>query len=160
MMSLLPLFQAIELSSVGQAIKSSTWAFAVIEALHLLGFAALGGSILLVDLRALGVGLRAQSVADLAREIQPVLFASLGVMFATGLPMFISEAVKCYHSTAFWLKMTCLTLAILFTFTVRLEVTRAPEGRTRPLVAKLVACVSLALWLGVAASGRWIGWSG
>ena len=36
----------------------------------------------------------------------------------------------------------------------------AGEGRVRPLWLKLVALVSLALWFGVAAGGRWIGFSG
>jgi Family of unknown function (DUF6644) len=158
-MSWLPLFQSIELSSMAQAIKSSSWAFAFIEAVHLLALGALGGSILLVDLRAFGIGLRSQSVAEVAREARPVLYASLGVMVATGIPMFVSEAVKCYYSEAFRLKMTCLLLALVFTFTVRRTVTMQAEG-ARPLVLKLIACVSLALWFGVAASGRWIGWSG
>jgi Family of unknown function (DUF6644) len=158
--SWLPVFQSIELSFIGQAIKTSPWAFPVIEAVHLLAFAALGGSILLVDLRAFGVGLRSQSVANLAREAQPVLFVSLGAMLATGVLMFVSEAVKCYHSAAFQLKMTSLLLAMLFTFTVRRKVTMMDEGSVGPLVLKLVAIVSLALWFGVAASGRWIGWSG
>jgi len=55
--------------------------------------------------------------------------------------------------------MTCLALALVFTFTVRMKVTMADEGRVRPRWLKLVALVSLALWFGVGASGRWIGFS-
>jgi hypothetical protein len=34
------------------------------------------------------------------------------------------------------------------------------EARVRPLYFTLVALVSLMLWLGVGAGGRWIGFSG
>ncbi len=56
--------------------------------------------------------------------------------------------------------MTCLALVIVFTFTVRRRVTMADEGRVQPMWLKLVAFVSLALWFGVGAGGRWIGFSG
>jgi hypothetical protein len=157
---MLQTFQAIELSTIGQAIKTSSWAFAVIESVHLLALAVIGGAVLLVDLRMLGFGLRQQSVRDLARDAEPFLVGSLIVMLVTGVALFASEAVKCYYSTPFWVKMTSLSLAIVFTFTVRRRVTRAEAALPRPIVYKLVALVSLTLWFGVGAGGRWIGFSG
>src|SRR5438876_4662217 len=99
-MSLLPLFQWCEASAVGSAIRTSPWAFAVIESIHLLGLAAIGGAVLVVDLRLLGLGLRGQRVADLARDVEPWLVGSVAVMLTTGVSLFLSEAVKCYYSTA------------------------------------------------------------
>jgi len=57
-------------------------------------------------------------------------------------------------------KMSALMLAMIFTFTIRRTITSADEGRVGPLVYKGVAVVSLLLWFGVGASGRWIGFSG
>ncbi len=159
-MSLLPFFQWCEATSIGTAIRSSTWAFAVIESGHLLALATIGGAVLLVDLRMLGLGLRRQTIPDLARDAQPWLIGSLLVMLTTGVALFLSEPTKCYYSTPFWVKMTCLFLAIVFTFTVRRRVTMAEGTRVRPLWYKLVALVSLTLWFGVGAGGRWIGFSG
>src|SRR5262249_12943094 len=159
-MSLLPFFQWCEASPVGQAIRLSPWAFAVIESVHLLGLAVIGGAVLLVDLRLLGLGLRRQPLAEVAREAQPWLVGSLVVMLSTGVALFMSESIKCYYSTAFWVKMTSLLLAIVFTFTVRRNVTLAAEKPPRLLRRRVVALVSLALWLAVGASGRWIGFSG
>jgi uncharacterized protein DUF6644 len=156
----LPLFQALEGSAVGQAIKGSAWAFAVIESVHLLALATIGGGVLLMDLRLLGVGLRRQSVAEIARTTQPIVTWSLVVMIVTGVALFLSEAVKCYYSTPFRVKMVCLLLATIFTFTVKRRATGAAEGSVRPLWLKVVALVSLALWFGVGAGGRWIGFSG
>jgi hypothetical protein len=158
-MSLLPLFEWCENVGVGQAIRSSTWLFPVVEGVHLLGLCVIGGAILLVDMRLLGLGLRRQPVAELARDSQPFLIGSLMVMLITGLLLFSSEAVKCYYSAAFWFKMTSLALAIIFTFTMRQRLTLADESRIGPMKARLVALISLALWSGVGWGGRWIGFS-
>jgi len=157
---LLPFFQWCEASVFGSAIRTSPWAFAVIESVHLLGLAVIGGSVLVVDLRLLGLGLTNQSIRDVARDALPWLVGSLAVMLLTGVALFMSEAIKCYYSTPFWVKMTSLGLAILFTFTIRRKVTMADEARLRPLWLKATAIASLALWFGVGAGGRWIGFSG
>src|SRR4029077_10966792 len=106
------------------------------------------------------LGLRHQSIGEVARSAFPWMVGSLLVMLATGIALFLSEPLKCYYSTPFWLKMSSLALAIVFTFTIRRSVTRADEARMRPIFYKLVAVVSLGLWFGVGASGRWIGFSG
>lgn len=157
---LLPFFEWCDATTVGSAIRTSSWAFAVIESVHLLGLSVIGGAVLLVDLRLLGFGLRDQPISGVARAAFPWLVGSLVVMLLTGIALFLSEALKCYDSPPFWVKMSCLALAMLFTFTVRRSVTMADERRVRPVSYKLVALVSLTLWFGVGASGRWIGFSG
>lgn len=158
-MSLLAFFQWCEQSAIGEAIRRSAWLFPVIEAIHLLGLGFIGGAVLVVDLRLLGLGLRRQSVAQLARDAQPWLIGSLIVMITTGTLLFTSEAIKCYYHAAFWVKMTSLFLAIVFTFTVQRKVTTADETRVGPLWGKVVALVSVMLWSGVGIGGRWIGFS-
>ncbi|HZT75928.1 MAG TPA: DUF6644 family protein [Vicinamibacterales bacterium] len=157
---MLSVFQSIEWSSVGQLIKNSPWAFAVIESIHLLALAVIGGAVLLVDLRLMGLGLKRQTVTEVARDAQPVLVWSLGVMLLTGIALFVSEAIKCYYSTPFWVKMASLLLAILFTFTIKRKITLADNATRNPALMRVVAVVSLALWFGVGAGGRWIGFSG
>src|SRR6185369_12790965 len=109
-MELVQYFQAIADSSLSQAISTSTWAFAVIESVHLLALSVIGGAVLMVDLRLLGLGLRRQQVAEVARDAQPWLIGSLIVMLVTGVLLFLSEPVKCYYSTPFRIKMLCLLL--------------------------------------------------
>ncbi len=159
-MSLLPFFEWCESTAVGNVIRESLWLFPVIESFHLLALALIGGAVLVVDLRLLGLGLRRQPVAQLARDAQPWLVWGLVVMVTSGILLFSSEAVKCYYNTAFRTKMMFLLPAIVFAFTVRRKLASADEGRVRPIWSKLVALVSLALWCVVGASGRWIGFSG
>ena len=156
---LLPYFQALESSSIGQAIRDSVWLFPFIEAFHLLALAVIGGAVLLVDFRLLGLGLKRQPVAVLAKDAQPWLVGSLLIMLTSGVLLFLSESIKCYYSFAFWTKMTALALAILFTFTIRRRVTLADEVRVGPVWSRVVAAISILLWATVGWGGRWIGFS-
>jgi hypothetical protein len=159
MMSVLPFFQWCYQTPVGETIRNSTWLFPVIEAVHLLGLGLTVGAVLIVDLRLLGVGLNRQPVAQLSAGAQPWLLGGVTLMFASGFPLFLSEALKCYYSIPFWVKMTSLLLALLFTFTIRRRVTRGDMTPVRPPLGRLTALISLSLWFGVAWGGRWIGFS-
>ena len=152
-----PWIDGIAASALGQAISASSWAFAVIESVHLLALAVIGGAVLMVDLRLLGFGLRAQPLERVARDAWPWFVGSWVVMIVTGVLLFVSEPVKLYFSTPFFWKMVFLLFGSLFAVTVRRRVTLAGEEQTPAVVMKLVGVVSLLLWFGVGASGRWIG---
>jgi hypothetical protein len=157
-MSLLDLFQLGEHSAIGETIRNSVWLFPLIEAFHLVGLGATAGAVLIVDLRLLGLGLRDHPVSQVAKDAEPWLLGSITLMFASGFPLFLSEATKCYYSFAFWIKMTSLFLVIIFTFTLRRRVVMADDS-SPALWGKLAAVVSLLLWAGVGWGGRWIGFS-
>ncbi len=153
-----PFFRWCESTLIGSAVAESVWAFPILAALHLLGLCVLGGALLVVDLRLLGAGLTGQPVARLARSARRWLITGLLTMVATGIPLFLSEAIKAYYNTSFWVKMITLPVALLFTFAVRERVARE-EGGDPGVRGKVVGAVSLALWFTVAAAGRWIGFS-
>ena len=158
-MSLLPFFQWCYQTPLGAAIRDSTWLFPLIEAFHLVGLGLTVGAVLIVDLPLLGVGLRRQPVAELASAAEPWLLGSIALMFVSGIALFLSEAIKCYYSFPFWIKMTALLLALLFTFTFRRRLARMSMASDRSLLGRLTALTSLTLWFGVAWGGRWIGFS-
>ena len=155
---LLPFFQWCESLWLGQFVVGSLWLFPVIESIHLLSLAMLGGSILLVDFRLLGLGLKDRAVSELARDARPWMIAGLIAMVLSGIPLFLSEPIKCYYNDSFWVKMTALPIAIAFAFTIRARVT-ADGVRNTARRQMLVGALSIALWVVVAAAGRWIGFS-
>ena len=154
----LPLFEWLENTSVGTAVRNSLWLFPVVEGIHLIGLGLLGGAILVVDLRLLGVGLKRQVPAELIRHTQPWLIGAIVLLAVTGITLFLSEAVKCYYNTSFWVKITTLPIAIIFTFTVRKWLLQRLIVDTS-WQTRLLGVLSLALWFTVAAGGRWIGYS-
>ncbi len=159
-MDLLAFFQWFEDSGLGRAVRESVWAFAVIESIHLIALVLLGGAALLVDMRMLNLGLRQRPVAELARDAQRVFSIGLVLAVVSGTALFASEAVKCYYSTPFWIKIITLFVATIFTYGVRNRVAFAQEGRVGVASKALVAVLSIGMWFTVAASGRWIGFSG
>jgi len=158
-MDLLPFFQWCYDTPIGEAIRNSNWMFALIEACHLVGLALMGGAILIVDLRLLGLGLKKQPVAQLASGAAPWLLGSVIVMFLSGVPLFLSEAIKCLYNFPFWVKMISLLLVLIFTYTVRYRVTQRAPGSVGPLPDRATALISIGLWFGVLWGGRWIGYS-
>jgi hypothetical protein len=156
-MTVLPFFEWCEATFVGQTIRESLWLFPVIESVHLVAFATLGGTVLFLNLRLLGLLFRAQPVPRLAEAVAPWQRGSLALALATGSLLFLSEPMKLYYSDPFWIKISCLALVVVFDFTVRSRVAR---GRSSGFGAKLAGLVSIVLWSGVAWGGRWIGFSG
>ena len=157
-MSVFGFFHWLQYSSPLVAMRSSPWFFPVIASFHLMGLALIGGAVLMVDLRLLGLGLWRQPAAQVVRDAERWLLVSLVVLLPTGILQFMCfAATKYYYLTAFWVKMAALPLALVFTFAVRRKVAMADETRVRPVWRKLVAVVSLSLWCSVAIAGRLIG---
>jgi hypothetical protein len=144
-------------TGIGEAIRESLWLFPVIETVHLLALSVLGGMLLVVDVRLLGFGLTRQPIKRLARDVHPWLIGALAVMLVSGGVLFTSEALKCWDNGAFWMKMEFLFAALIFTFTLRWWYTQRDPSRFNPLIGRIVAIVSMCLWLGVGIGGRGIG---
>ena len=149
-----------EATGLGKMIRNSQYAFPIVEFFHLAALAVIGGAVLIVDMRLLGLGLKKTSVAQLAKDAQPWMTGSLVVMLASGIALYSSEATKCYQSPAFWIKMISLLLAMIFTYTIRRRTAAADEQGISPFASRSVGVLSIALWFMVAWGGRWIGFGG
>jgi len=156
-MSLLDLFRWLRHTSLSLQIQHSTWDFAVIEMFHLLGLALLGGAMLIVDLRLLGIGLRRLPAAQVARQLLPVLLVGLGTMLVSGALMVTAYPLKYYFNPWFRWKMLFLAFAVVVYFLLHRRIVRSHESLPTPAVSKLAALLSLTLWLCVGLAGRAIG---
>jgi hypothetical protein len=153
------LFHWVESTTIAKSINESLYAFAYIEAIHLLSLAVLGGAVLLVDLRLTGLLLKDQPVTNLERMVRPWFRGSLAVILATGFFLFVSlAATKYYQHPYFWVKMYCLAGALAFTFIVRNPVATGDPVRSNSAVGRLVGLVSILLWSLVALAGKAIGY--
>ena len=144
---------------MSQAYRESLWLFAVTQALHLVAVSTFVGAILIVDLRLLGWGSVRQSSAAIARSAYRILLWAGPAVLVTGIPQFTTNALRYYASPVFAFKMGVLAAALVFTVTLRRQVTNADGDSLPSWVPKAVGIVSLAMWMTVAVSGRWIGFS-
>jgi hypothetical protein len=156
MHTLLPFFTWCDSTAVGQAIRDSRFLFPIIESLHLFALTVLLGTVIVLNLRLLGAGLRSQPMPLVARSLAPLTFWGLLAMLATGALLFCSEALKCYENPPFLVKMIVLFLAIVFHWTVFRPTVNSPAEPARPRRIA-TAVVSMMLWFGVATAGRAIG---
>jgi hypothetical protein len=158
---MLALCKWLERSSVGAAIRESLWLFPAIETVHLLGMAALVGTVVVFDLRLLGWILRRERISELARRLLPWSWVGFAVQVVTGALLFASEAVKIYTNPAFRVKMLLIFLAgvqaLIFHRTVYRSVETWDDSSVLPAGAKVAGFVSILLWVGVVAAGRFIG---
>jgi hypothetical protein len=161
-MSLLEIFQWFEHSALGMGIRDSDWLFYFIESLHVFGIILMVGTVAMVDLRLLNVGiLRLQSVSEVAGQFLPWTWTGFGILFVTGSFLLISEAAtKLYVSPSFWIKMSLIFFAgvnmTIFHFTVYRHVNSWDQAARTPRGARIAACISLTLWTGVVFAGRGI----
>ena len=157
---LLPFFEWMETSLFGHISKTWGAAFAIVEAFHLLGLALLGGAVLLADGRLLNLWFREQPAQQIEQQSQRVFNAGLILLLATGSFMACGVAIKIYYMPVFWFKMLALASGIAFTFGVRRPLLATDFDSINPWTLKLLASASLMVWFSVAATGRWIGFSG
>jgi hypothetical protein len=157
---LYPFFEWLEASALGVFMKDLPATFAVVEAVHLMGLALLGGTVLAQDLRLLNVIMRDVPSNVVTEQAHRWFKLALWVLVLTGVPMLAGVATKCYHNPFYWTKMIALVIGVLFVFTLKQPLLRGDHAALRPLTLKLMAMASMSLWFLVAASGRWIGFSG
>lgn len=157
MNSIYPFFRWVDSTRVNQWINDSLWLFPAIEAVHIVALAVLIGAVLMLNLRVLGVALKAVPVPRLARELAPWTLVSLILILISGALLFASEAVRSFHSNPFRIKMVFLAAAIVFHYTASRKLTLMDEGRIHPIVSKLAAVVGIFLWVAVGFAGRAIG---
>lgn len=155
-----PFFEWMETTWFG--IIGKTWgaAFAFVQTIHLLSLALLGGAVLAAEGRILGLLLTDISAQIIIERCHVLLVWALVLLISTGVFMACGVALKVYYLPVFWYKMLALGTGILFHFYVRKPLFRFDLQQINPIVVKMTAIASILVWFMVAATGRWIGFSG
>lgn len=152
--------QWLERTSIGTAVRESLWLFPVIETVHIFGIILLVGSTSILDLRLMGLTFREEPVSKLAKRFLPWAWVGFVVQVVTGVLMFSSEATKMYGNLAFQIKMLLIITAGINAFVFdRLayqSVGKWDNDPLAPLSARIAGLLSILLWFGIVAAGRWI----
>ena len=162
-MSIPQILDWLENTPLAQAVAESPILFPLIESIHVLAITFVVGSIAMVDLRLLDLTGRDQKPARITRDIVPWTWGAFIVAVCAGSLMFISQAEKYFANTAFRAKFVLMALAglnmLVFQLITGRNIDKWPEGEKTPFRAKIAGGLSLLLWIGVVACGRWIGFT-
>lgn len=150
-----PFLKSLEDSGLATSLRGSLYYFPLLESVHVMALSVLFGTILVVDLRALGIASTGRSFTRMSSELLPITWSAFAVSALTGSLMFITNARVYAHNTSFLIKMLLLALAGLNMAVFHLK-DRAPSV---PGIGRVTAALSLALWVAIIVAGRVIGFT-
>jgi hypothetical protein len=142
-------------NAIADALNNTEWAFPLAECIHIGGFAVGVGSIALVDLRMLSLGLRHETTARILRYTEPWTLIALVFVVFSGAMLFLSQVNIYLINPIFPLKMYVLVAALIYNFTIHRKV--AAMESPSPALSKFVAIVSLLLWVAIVFGGIFTG---
>jgi hypothetical protein len=163
MLQLQELISYFEGSALADNIRENDVLFPLIESVHVVSICLVVGSILVVDLRLLGLASLNRSVSRVTRGILPLTWFAFAVAVASGSLMFISNATKYLENGYFIAKMLLicaagLNMVVFHAIGARNQQQWENEARL-PVPARLAGGLSILLWISVVACGRWIGFT-
>ena len=156
-------FEWLESWPVSVGLRESSWMFPAFESVHVIAITLVVGSVMIVDLRVLGLASRSERVTELSQAILPWTWGAFAVALVSGFCMFAAKADAYFGNTSFQIKMLLMAAAfvnmLMFHFIPYRSVHSWDEGASAPPLARLACGVSLTLWVFIVLMGRWIGFS-
>jgi len=141
-------------------IQNVSWIIPTVQSVHIVSIAIVVSSVFMVDLRLLNVIGRGQPTAAYTARFLPWIWFTLIVLLLSGSILIIGEPSRSLENPAFQFKMTSLILAMTVTGILQRPLGREPAyweltpGRKN--AAKVIAVLSLCLWISIVFAGRWI----
>jgi hypothetical protein len=150
----------LEHTPMSQTIQTVNWIVPAVQTVHILAIAAVMGSVLMINLRLIGVLGRDQPLPRFSTRFLPVIWWALPILLASGIIMIVGEPVRALESPIFQLKM-CLVVAAVaitlgFQIALRKNISFSESAVGRRGASWLLAVLSLAIWVGIVFAGRWI----
>ena len=162
-MSVESILASIQNSALAEWMRSTSPAMPIVEATHVLAAVMVFGTVLIADLRLLGLADSTRPFSRVGRETLRLTWLAFGVSVITGSLMFTTSAQTYFANTAFQLKALALVGAGLNMTLFQLVTARAlpawDANRPPPRAARAAGLISLLLWAAVVLLGRWIGFT-
>lgn len=143
-------------------IGTHFWAIPIMQTLHIFAIAASFSSVLMINLRILGVTGLNRTMNQVVHRYLPWIWWSLAVLIITGIGMIIGEPTRELINPIFWIKMGLVIVAILLSIWFQTKAGRNEaawnvKGGAVGLRAGAVGIILL--WCAVMAGGRWIAYA-
>jgi len=157
------IWESIEYSSLGISIAESLWAFPLIESFHVMALVTVFGTIMVMDLRLLGVASNKVAVTAMSSDTLKWTWIGFVIAAITGTLLFVSKASTYMVNPYFLTKMGLMALVginmLVFHFVTYKSVNEWDTTAAMPTGAKLAGFLSLAIWLVIVFCGRAIGFT-
>jgi hypothetical protein len=141
-----------------QDLLESSLVFPFIEGSHIMAMSISVGMIVILDLRLLRIAFCGSRVAVIMKQSAGLSMAGFGVVFATGLILFVTQAEKAYNNPFFLTKMVLLLAAGANAAWYQWKYYPSMEEWDRegvtPIGPRVCAIVSLVCWALVIGCGR------
>jgi uncharacterized membrane protein SirB2 len=146
-----------------QIIQSRAWIIPTVQSIHILSFALVVASALMINLRLIGVFGRDQSLDRISARFLPFIWWPLLVLLTTGIIMITGEPARALKNPVFQVKVLLVIAAVIVTFVFQ-RVRRTPTFRDPAVggsraATGLLAALSMALWVSIIFAGRWIAYA-
>ena len=163
MLTLSEFISYFEDSALADNIRENDLLFPLIESVHVVSICLVVGSILVIDLRLLGLASLNRPVGRITNAILPLTWSAFAVAAASGLLLFISNATKYLENGYFLAKVLLICAAglnmVVFHGISAKDLRRWENEAALPLPARLAGGLSILLWVAVVTCGRWIGFT-
>ena len=157
------LISYFEDSALADNIRENDLLFPLVESVHVLSICLVVGSILVVDLRLLGLASINRPVSRVTNGILPLTWSAFAVAVASGSLLFISNATKYLENGYFVAKILLICAAglnmVVFHFISARDLPKWEKETALPFSARLAGGLSILLWVSVVTCGRWIGFT-
>jgi hypothetical protein len=156
------ILESIQSSALAEWIRNTNPAMQVVEATHVLAAVMVLGTVLIVDLRLLGVHDSRRAFTHVSRETLPLTWLAFALAVVTGSLMFTTSAQTYFGNAAFQWKALALLAAGLNMALFQLLSARgiaAWDDGAPPRGARAAGLLSILLWAAVVLLGRWIGFT-
>jgi len=128
-------------------LATSRWLYGIVSVVHYSAVFFCVGTIVLLDLRILGVAERHQALAPLGQQLRPWTWIGFGSAVVSGFLLFATEAGDFAAATPFRVKMLTIVLAVISALVIEWSVPRWDRAPVMPVTARLAALISIGLWL-------------
>ena len=155
--------QWISDSALGIFVSESPTAFPWLETIHVIAISLVFGCILIVDLRIVGMASMQHAASKISNSLLPLTWIMFAIALITGIGMFANAGVRYLETTAFVIKMLLILLAginmLIFHRGAYAAVVNWDETTDIPNAARIAGLISIACWVGVVITGRFIGFT-
>ncbi len=147
-------------TSYAEMVRYSMWGYPIFETLHLIGVALLFGSIVLTDLRMLGLGKHLSATELAGRYLLRLTWVGFALVAFSGFSLFVAYAEDNVQNPFFVLKMVLIAVAGINALFFHVRVYSGVAGwnlnGAAPLAGKISTALSMTLWTLTIAAGRLI----